>query len=156
MIPIVMAVLFNFGLMGALGIPLNMTTAMISSIGMGIGIDYAIHFVYRWRLESDKGYDIRRCISATMGTSGKAIFFNALTISLGFLVLMLSGFPFVRELGLLLSVNMAASYLGATVAIPVALSWSASLGFDLSPGHNKNPLVEKAIRHIRILLDQGA
>jgi len=133
MIPIVMAVLFNFGLMGALGIPLNMTTAMISSIGMGIGIDYAIHFVYRWRLESDKGYDIRRCISATMGTSGKAIFFNALTISLGFLVLTLSGFPFVRELGLLLSVNMAASYLGATVAIPVALSWSVSLGFNISP-----------------------
>jgi len=123
MIPIVMSVLFNFGLMGILGIPLNVSTAIISSIGMGIGIDYAIHFVYRWKLESAKSYDIRHCISTTMGTSGKAIFFNALTISLGFLVLMLSGFPFVRELGLLLSVNMAASYLGATVAIPVVLSW---------------------------------
>ena len=123
MIPIVMSVLFNFGLMGILGIPLNTSTAIISSIGMGIGIDYAIHFVYRWKLESAKSYDIRHCISTTMGTSGKAIFFNALTISLGFFVLMLSGFPFVRELGLLLSVNMVASYLGATVAIPVVLSW---------------------------------
>ncbi len=123
LIPILLAVLFNFGLMGLLKIPLGISTAMISSIGMGIGIDYSIHFVHRYRLEHEKEPDVRQCIQTTMATSGKAIFFNALTISLGFLVLMLSAFPFVRELGLLLAVTMVASYLGATVAIPILLSW---------------------------------
>ncbi|MGM0508083.1 MAG: efflux RND transporter permease subunit, partial [Fusobacteriota bacterium] len=110
-IPITITALVNFGVMGFTGIPLSSTTALLSSIAVGIGIDYAIHFLERYRisaLDQEKPEDIAK---DTMEHTGKAILFNALVVVSGFSVLIFSVFPPNRELGILASMNMFITFI---------------------------------------------
>jgi len=115
-IPILITAAISFGLMGLLAIPLSTTTALISSIAVGIGIDYAVHFIERYRLSAQTSADPQQTIRQTMHHSGRAITFNALVVIAGFLVLLASVFPPNRVLGALVSLNMFISFLG-TVSI---------------------------------------
>jgi predicted RND superfamily exporter protein len=120
-IPVGIATMLNFSLMGFAGIPLGVTTALLSGMGIGIGVDYAIHFVARYRSLSQQQIDHKWRIQATLGTSGRAILFNAVVVIAGFLVLMISNFPPSRWLSALVSVNMVASFLGAVTVLPALL-----------------------------------
>jgi predicted RND superfamily exporter protein len=121
-IPVGIATMLNFSLMGATGIPLGVTTALLSGMGIGIGVDYAIHFVARYRLLSQKKPDRTKRIQVTLVTSGRAILFNAVVITAGFLVLMISNFPPSRWLSALVSVNMMACFLGALTVLPASFA----------------------------------
>ncbi|GAB4345384.1 MAG: hypothetical protein Kow0099_25610 [Candidatus Abyssubacteria bacterium] len=120
-IPVVIATLLNFSLMGVTGIPLGVTTALLSGMGIGIGVDYAIHYVARYRRLAGEVPEHGKRIEATLATSGRAILFNAVVITAGFLVLMISNFPPSRWLSALVSVNMVASFLGAVTVLPAFL-----------------------------------
>jgi len=126
LIPITVATLFNFGVLSVFGIRLGVATAMNSCIGIGIGVDYTIHFVARYRKMLSHGLNPRLAISRTMLSSGKAIFFNALVVTLGFLVLIFSVTPPNKYLGLLVSLNMVTSFLGAMTLLPAILSFIPS------------------------------
>jgi len=123
LVPVIVATLINFGILSTLGIRLGIATAMNSCIGIGIGIDYTIHFMARYKkmlaLRPDAGW----AISKTMTSSGKAIFFNALVVTLGFLALLFSVTPPNRSLGLLVALNMVTSFLGAMTILPAILSY---------------------------------
>ena len=121
-LPVAMATMLNFSLMGATDIPLGVTTALLSGMGIGIGVDYAIHFVARYRRLSKTHIDRKKRIQATLGTAGRAIFFNAVVVVAGFLVLMISNFPPSRWLSALVSVNMVSSFLGAVMVLPACLA----------------------------------
>lgn len=121
-IPVGIATMLNFSLMGATGIPLGVTTALLSGMGIGIGVDYAIHFVARYRLLAEKRPDRTKRIQTTLVTSGRAILFNAVVITAGFLVLMISNFPPSRWLSALVSVNMVACFLGAVTVLPACFA----------------------------------
>ncbi len=118
--PIVITALIGFGVLGIFNIPLNTTTALLSSITIGIGIDYAVHFLDRYRLNRRKGLTLEKAISETMDHSGRAIVFNAVVVIAGFLVLLASVFPPNRALGALVSLNMFISFVG-TLTIMVLL-----------------------------------
>ncbi|NOZ09076.1 MAG: MMPL family transporter [FCB group bacterium] len=117
-IPIIITAAISFGVMGLLGIPLSTTTALMSSISIGIGIDYAVHFIDRYRENMALTNDMELSIQRTMHHSGRAIVFNAAVVIAGFLVLLFSVFPPNRELGFLVSLNMFTSFLG-TVTVMV-------------------------------------
>jgi predicted RND superfamily exporter protein len=105
-IPILVAIMVNFGLMGLLGVPLTVSTAVISSIAVGIGIDYAIHFITHY-LEALKGTGNElHAARFSMGHTGKAIMLNAAIVIAGFMVMVFSVFPPNRQIGLLVSLNM--------------------------------------------------
>jgi len=123
LIPVVAAMLVNFGVLSGFGIRLGIATAMNSCIGIGIGIDYTIHFVARYRKLLRQNPDRELAISRTMTSSGKAIFFNALVVILGFLVLVFSVTPPNQYLGLLVALNMLTSFLGAMTVLPAILSF---------------------------------
>ena len=116
------------------------STALISSIAIGIGIDYAVHFIERYKIYAletgDKALTIRR----TMHHSGRAILFNAMVVIAGFLVLLLSVFPPNRTLGALVSLNMFTSFLG-TVTIMFILLYRTNVYF------NKTEQDRKEVRH---------
>ncbi len=120
-IPVVIATLLNFSLMGVTGIPLGVTTALLSGMGIGIGVDYAIHYVARYQRLAQEAPEHRDRIQATLATSGRAILFNALVITAGFLTLMVSNFPPSRWLSALVSLNMVVSFLGAVTVLPAFL-----------------------------------
>ncbi len=119
-VPIVITALISFGVMGLLNIPLNTTSALLSSISIGIGIDFAVHFIDRYRHNLEKGISVDLALKNTMGHSGRAISFNAIIVILGFLVLLASVFPPNRQLGGLVSLNMFTSFVG-TLSIMVLL-----------------------------------
>ncbi len=119
-LPVVLTIFISFGVMGYLGIPLNSTTAMLASIAVGIGIDYAIHFMDRFRRRMRVHGDLQRAARETMTHSGRAIAFNAITVIAGFAVLLFSVFPPNRELGALVALNMFDAF-AATLTLVLAM-----------------------------------
>jgi predicted RND superfamily exporter protein len=108
-LPIAVATLLNFGMLGWFDEPLGVTTALLSSMGIGIGVDYAIHFVFRYGRARRAGGSREAVMRETLSTSGVAIFYNALVVLAGFLVLATSEFPPNRALGLLVRRSTASS-----------------------------------------------
>ncbi len=127
-VPILITAAISFGIMGWLGIPLNTTTALLSSIAIGIGIDYAVHFIEQYRLNAAAN---NKLVTAqkTMTHSGRAILFNAIVVIVGFLVLLFSVFPPNRELGFLVSFNMFVAFVG-TLTIMLILLNRSNVYFD--------------------------
>ncbi|HDR05707.1 MAG TPA: RND family transporter [Candidatus Marinimicrobia bacterium] len=115
-LPIIITSIISFGVMGFLNIPLSTTTALISSIAVGIGIDYAVHFIDKYRKFFEKNKNLPWVSLQTMVSSGRAILFNALVVIAGFMVLLASVFPPNRTLGALISLNMLVSFL-ATMSV---------------------------------------
>ncbi len=120
-IPIVITALISFGIMGFLGIPLSTTTALLSSIAIGIGIDYAVHFLEQYRANAALSDNKLEIVQKTMAHSGRAIIYNAIVVILGFLVLLFSVFPPNRELGALVSLNMFTSFVGTLTIMVIIL-----------------------------------
>ena len=119
-VPIVLTAIIGFGVMGLLDIPLSTTTALLASITIGIGIDYAVHFIDRYRVNLARTGPGLETMVATMRHSGRAIAFNAVVVVSGFLVLLLSAFPPNRVLGALIALGMFVSFV-ATVTVMVHL-----------------------------------
>ncbi len=91
-LPLMLCLLINFGILGWGGIPLQTGTALIGSVAMGIGIDYAIHFLNMSRIKGREEEGIREAMEATAATAGRAILYNAAAVGLGFLVMVLGSF----------------------------------------------------------------
>ncbi len=127
-VPIIITAVISFGIMGFLGIPLSTTTALLSSIAIGIGIDYAVHFLEQYRTNAANTDDKMATAQKTMAHSGKAIIFNAIVVIAGFLVLLFSVFPPNRELGALVSLNMFTSFVG-TLTIMLVLLYVSNVYF---------------------------
>ena len=127
-VPITITALISFGIMGFLNIPLNTTTALLSSIAIGIGIDYAVHFIEQYRHNASSSDNQLLVAQKTMAHSGRAISYNAIVVIAGFMVLLFSVFPPNRELGALVSLNMFTSFIG-TVTIMLVLLKTSNIYF---------------------------
>src|SRR5690606_1224130 len=125
MIPLIFTVVVNFGIMGFAGLPLDAVTSMISSVAIGIGVDYAVHYISRYRWELERGQDSAVALRLTSRSAGRAIIYNALALVVGFLVLVFSHFRAIAVFGLLISAAMIVSSLAALLVIPLLLNYSA-------------------------------
>ena len=118
LIPMSVAVILNFGIMGWLGINLDMVTSLIAAITIGIGVDDTIHFLNTFRHNRAKGLTTDETITLTLAVAGKAILFTSIALILGFLVFTVSSFIPVILFGLLMAMTMVATTLGALVVLP--------------------------------------
>lgn len=119
--PLGIAMVILFGLMGYLKINLDMATVMLSSIMIGVGVDYGVHFIYRYRREVKQGASFAAAIPLTLRSSGKSILFNGISVIVGFIVLMISGFLPIYFFGFLIVVSITACLFGALTIVPVIL-----------------------------------
>ncbi|TVR62902.1 MAG: hypothetical protein EA426_01315, partial [Spirochaetaceae bacterium] len=126
--PILITAVLNFGVMGVLGIPLSISTALISSIAVGIGIDYAIHMIERYKEYMAERGNKREAAVLTMHHSGRAILYNALVVASGFAVLLFSVFPPNRQVGGLVALNMAVSLVGTVTVLFLLLYRGSRFG----------------------------
>jgi hydrophobe/amphiphile efflux-3 (HAE3) family protein len=117
-LPLVLSMLILFGLMGYLGVELNLTTALLSSIMIGVGIDYTIHFIWRLKEERKAGHSFEQAAINTLTTTGRGIVFNALSVIIGFSALLFSSFIPVKFFGFLVVVSIFACLAGALLLIP--------------------------------------
>jgi len=121
-IPLAFSLIINFGLMGHLGIRLDVGTAMVASIAIGIGVDYTIHFLHSYHAERIKEDDLHLVTQRTLTTTGKAIIFNAISVAAGFLVLLFSNFYPLIYLGFLIAVTMVTSSIASLTILPLLLN----------------------------------
>jgi len=122
MIPLLFTVLFNFGVMAYAGKSLDIATLMISSITIGIGIDYGIHFIERYREERSETESRSQALIRSAQTTGTGIVYNALALALGFGIMILSAFQGLQNFGLLIAMTMVVSAVSAFAVIPALLA----------------------------------
>lgn len=123
-VPLAFSMVILFGLMGIFNIELNIVTALLSSIMIGVGIDYTIHFLWRYREERRAGLDAVLAVKKTLTTTGRGITFNAFSVMIGFVALFFSNFLPVRFFGFLVVVSILACLIGALVLVPaLVLLW---------------------------------
>ena len=119
--PILLTVLINFAVMGFLDIPLDNATMMIASIAIGIGIDYSIHFSSRFKEELKGGKTDLKALDKTLETTGQAIIINALTVALGFIILMWSNMLPMQRFGWLIALTMFVSAWASLTFLPALI-----------------------------------
>ncbi|HEY4732874.1 MAG TPA: MMPL family transporter [Gammaproteobacteria bacterium] len=121
--PITFTTLFVAGMAGFMNIQLDVSTALAAGVAIGVGVDYAIHYLYRYRNELKKLNDHHEAILATTRSVGKTIVFNALVVTAGFLVLLGSQFPPHVKLGNFVAAYMVVSCAAALIIVPLLLSY---------------------------------
>jgi predicted RND superfamily exporter protein len=122
-IPLGGAVVMVFGLMSLLEIELNAATSMLTSILIGVGVDYTIHFLWHYRRYIRKGFSAEEAVEQTLTTSGKGIIFNALSVMVGFTVLMVSAFLPVYFFGFVIVFSIGLCLFGALAILPALIVW---------------------------------
>ncbi len=128
MAPVTAATAFVLGAMGLLGVPLGIATSMFASLTVGVGVDFGIHFLHGYRVLRDSGADDAAALRATVERTGRALRWNALVLSLGFLVLSLSSLKPNHSLGLLLASAMLSCYIAALLLLPGLARWAVPTG----------------------------
>ncbi|NNC66522.1 MAG: MMPL family transporter [Gammaproteobacteria bacterium] len=121
-LPNIFTALFILGLMGVIGIPLDIMTITIAAITIGIGVDYAIHYIHRYKKEFAQNGDNFQAIYRSQTTVGKALYFTSITITLGFIILVLSNFVPSIYFGMLTSIAMLVALFATFSIIPLLLS----------------------------------
>ncbi|MBL7075300.1 RND family transporter [candidate division KSB1 bacterium] len=119
--PIILAILINFILMVILDIPLDELTILMGNIAMGVGIDYAIHFITRFKVEFAKSKSELEALDRTLETTGKAIMINAVTVMMGFLVLVTGDIVPMKWFGYLMALTMMTSAFSAVTILPALI-----------------------------------
>lgn len=125
LLPLAMAVLAVFGVMGAFNIPLNIPNSLISAMAVGIGADYAIYLLYRMREQINAGDETNQATFNTLATAGKAALYVATAVAGGYGVLALSiGYNIHLWLSLFIVLAMVVSvWASLTLVLGLVLSW---------------------------------
>ncbi len=121
MLPVSMAVVVIYGIMGLIGLPLEIGTAVTGAMALGIGVDFAIHYLYRFRAYQREGRSYAEIINLANHDTGRALLFNALVVIGGFLVLLTAPLYPQVKLGALISGSMAVCYIASCYLFPILL-----------------------------------
>src|SRR5262249_28097867 len=92
-LPVSVAVLWKFGAMGWLGIPLGVATSTFSAIALGMGVDFALHWIARFRRSQHQQPGWHQALRVTGARTGGAILLNAAVLIVGFGIMVLSRVP---------------------------------------------------------------
>lgn len=123
-IPLTMSTLLVAGIAGFLSIPLDVSTALAAGVAIGVGVDYAVHYIFRYQDELARLGDSLLATQATMRSVGRTIVFNGLVVTIGFAVLFASQFPPNVKLGYFVVSYMVVSCMMSLVVLPVMFAYS--------------------------------
>ncbi len=121
MVPNFIPLVMTLGTMGLLGISLNLGTAPLAAIALGVGIDDTIHFLARFRKEVRMDGDHEAAVWRTMRSVGKPILITSLVLSAGFVIFLFSNFQYTRSMGMLISFTVVSAVFADLVLLPALL-----------------------------------
>ncbi len=133
-IPLSASIVIQFGLMGAAGIPLDAATALLSSIMIGVGVDFTIQYLWRYKSELNNGLSHREAIIRTYQTTGRTIVINALSVIAGFSATLFSGFLSIRYFGYMVLLSLGSCLLFAIIVIPAFMMQFRPAFIEKEPG----------------------
>ncbi|MBT6178678.1 MAG: MMPL family transporter [Deltaproteobacteria bacterium] len=120
-VPAGFTLMITFGIMGLSGIPMDVGTSMMTSIAIGIGIDYAVHFI--WHYGTPAANETNAALEDSMKATGWGIVVNALEVAIGFALLALGNIVPMRNVGLLTAAAMLVSAFATLILVPALLRW---------------------------------
>ena len=125
-----------------IGYSFNIMTIMVTSLTIGIGIDYAIHATQRFRLIADRTGNIEKAVSATIVHTVSALFIAAVSTTAGFSMLILAPIPPEQQFGLITSMTIIYSFIASILVLPpILMIWGKwrkkRLGYIISKNKNK-------------------
>jgi predicted RND superfamily exporter protein len=117
-VPNFIAAFFILGIIGLLGIPLDMMTITIAAITIGIAVDNSIHYIYRFKEEFNNSKDYHKTLSLCHSTVGRAILNTSITIVFGFSILVLSKFIPTIYFGIFTGLAMLLAMVSVLTLLP--------------------------------------
>ena len=117
-VPNFIAAFFILGIIGMLGIPLDMMTITIAAITIGIAVDNSIHYIYRFKEEFNKIRDYKETLKTCHSTVGTAILNTSITIVFGFSILVLSKFIPTIYFGIFTGLAMLLAMISVLTLLP--------------------------------------
>ena len=118
LIPNLIPIILNFGIMGIAGIPLNTATALIAAVALGIAVDDTIHFLTEYKEKRTEEFSISESVKTVIFLKGRAIISSSLILCIGFGVLVLSRFVPTINFGMLSAIIMITAVIGDLVVLP--------------------------------------
>lgn len=122
-IPNLLPLLMNFGIMGFSGIRLNSATSMISAIGIGIIVDNTIHFLNTCLDKFKETHDYFAAINDTLVIKGRSMLFTSFILFFGFGVVSFSNFVPTEYFGILSALLMVSALLGDIILLPTLIAF---------------------------------
>ncbi|EMA07269.1 MULTISPECIES: efflux RND transporter permease subunit [Haloarcula] len=133
LLPIAITVAGIAATMRYLGIPFNVLTGTILSIGLGLGTDYSAHLIHRFSEEYERGTDVFIALTTTVRGTGGALTGSMLTTVSGIGVLVIAITPVLGQFGILTGLTILYSYLASIIIVPSALViWSQFVESDIT------------------------
>ena len=124
--PTVLVMISVLGTMALLGIPYTLVTSIITALSIGIGVDYTIHVIHRYREEYAHVRDPQTAAVRTLATTGSALLGSALTTALGLGVLIASPMLALQQFGITAAITIAYSLIVSILVVPPAMTvWGA-------------------------------
>lgn len=121
LVPNVVPIVYNFGIMGLFGVPLNVGTAIVASVAIGIAVDDTVHHMIRYSRELKRHHDQRRAMVDTLRSQGRPVVYVSVALAAGFLVLAFSSFVPTRQVGVLCGLIMLVAMLGELTLTPLLM-----------------------------------
>lgn len=119
---VAVALILNFGVMGWLGIPLDIATTLISSIAIGIGVDDSIHYILRYKkVIEEQGPNPEQAALLTMNSAGQPILSTSFALILGFSALWVASFKPVIYFGSLTALSVLTTTIGTLFVLPMVI-----------------------------------
>ena len=125
-VPIVFVLIWVLGTMALVGIPYSLVTSIITALSIGIGVDYTIHLIHRYREEFSRLRDPEHAAIRTLATTGSALLGSAMTTALGLGVLIASPLLASQQFGITAAITIAYSLIVSILVVPPAMTvWGA-------------------------------
>ena len=121
-VPTGLVLISVLGTMALLGIPYTITTSIITALSIGIGVDYTIHIIHRYREEFTRLRNPERAAVRTLATTGSALLGSALTTALGIGVMAFSPLAAMQQFGITAAITIAYSLIFAVLVVPPAMT----------------------------------
>ena len=121
-IPLAISNIIAFALMGAYNIGLTVNTYPVSSVGIGLGVDYGIYFVGRLLEEVKVTDGLNDGIARTIVSNGRSIWVIATTLTIGLALWIFSPLKFQAEMGILLAILLLMNMFGALLLVPAQIA----------------------------------
>ena len=124
--PVVLVLIWVLGTMALVGIPYTLVTAIITALSIGIGVDYTIHVIHRYREEFSRARNPEQAAIRTLSTTGSALLGSALTTALGLGALVLAPTLASREFGITAAITIGYALIISILLVPPAMTvWGA-------------------------------
>ncbi|HEC86743.1 MAG TPA: hypothetical protein ENI49_02585 [Thermoplasmatales archaeon] len=120
-IPVGISVIWILGTIHFIGYTLNVLTITVTSLTIGMGIDYAIHATERFRLIADRTGSVNEAVLETISHTGGALLISAVTTAAGFGVLILAPMPPEVQFGVITSITITYAFITSIMLLPLVL-----------------------------------